>query len=68
MLSPKMKSHALQRITGAIKNPFGCVVGFNKGTMHSVYTNAFQFAEMIIDLDNYLKVDLHIMDESCFKI
>ncbi|MBN2604786.1 MAG: DUF362 domain-containing protein [Bacilli bacterium] len=59
---PKMKAHALQRITGAIKNPFGCVIGFNKGTMHSVYTNAFRFAEMIIDLNNYLKVDLHIMD------
>ena len=59
---PKMKSHALQRITGAIKNPFGCVIGLNKGTMHAVYPNAFRFAEMIIDLNNYLKVDLHIMD------
>jgi len=59
---PKMKAHALQRITGAIKNPFGCVVGFNKGLMHSRFTNAYNFAEMLIDLDNYLKVDLHIMD------
>jgi uncharacterized protein (DUF362 family)/NAD-dependent dihydropyrimidine dehydrogenase PreA subunit len=59
---PKMKAHALQRITGAIKNPFGCVVGFNKGLMHSRFTNAYNFAEMIVDLDNYLKVDLHIMD------
>lgn len=58
----KMKSHALQRITGAIKNPFGCVVGFNKGLMHSRFTNAYNFAEMIIDLNNYLKVDLHILD------
>jgi len=59
---PKMKAHALQRITGAIKNPFGAVLGFNKATMHSRYTNAFNFAEMLIDLDLYLKVDLHIMD------
>lgn len=59
---PKMKAHALQRITGAIKNPFGCVVGFNKGLMHSRFTNAYNFAEMLIDLDNYLKVKLHIMD------
>ncbi len=58
----KMKSHALQRITGAIKNPFGCVVGFNKGLMHSRFSNAYNFAEMLIDLDNYLKVDLHILD------
>lgn len=59
---PKMKAHALQRITGAIKNPFGAVIGYNKGAMHSRFTNAFNFAEMIIDLNNYLKVDLHIMD------
>lgn len=59
---PKMKSHALQRITGAIKNPFGAVTGYNKAGMHGRFTNAFNFAEMIIDLNNYLKVDLHIMD------
>lgn len=58
----KMKSHALQRITGAIKNPFGCVVGLHKGLMHSRFQNAYDFAEMLIDLDNYLQVDLHIMD------
>ncbi len=59
---PKMKAHALQRITGAIKNPFGAVVGYNKATMHSRYTNAYNFADMLIDLDQYLNVDLHIMD------
>lgn len=59
---PKMKAHALQRITGAIKNPFGMVLGYNKATMHSRYTNAFIFAEMLIDLNNYLDISLHIMD------
>jgi uncharacterized protein (DUF362 family)/NAD-dependent dihydropyrimidine dehydrogenase PreA subunit len=59
---PKMKSHALQRITGAIKNPFGCVVGFNKAKMHGRFQNAYNFAEMLIDLDLYLNIDLHIMD------
>lgn len=59
---PKMKTHALQRITGAIKNPFGMVLGYNKATMHSRYTNAFIFSEMLVDLNNYLKVNLHIMD------
>lgn len=58
----KMKAHALQRITGAIKNPFGCVVGFHKGMMHSRFTNAYNFAEMLIDLDKYLQVNFHIMD------
>lgn len=59
---PKMKAHALQRITGAIKNPFGMVLGYNKATMHSRFTNAYIFAEMLVDLNNFLKVDLHIMD------
>ena len=59
---PKMKSHALQRTTGAIKNTFGVVTGFNKGAMHAKYTNAFNFAEMIIDLNKMITPDLHIMD------
>ncbi|AIO18421.1 formate hydrogenlyase complex iron-sulfur subunit [Candidatus Izimaplasma bacterium HR1] len=59
---PKMKSHALQRITGAVKNPFGTVVGFNKAKMHARFQNAYNFAEMLIDLDLYLKIDLHILD------
>ncbi|QMS84776.1 DUF362 domain-containing protein [Candidatus Xianfuyuplasma coldseepsis] len=58
----KMKSHAFQRITGAVKNPFGCVVGFHKGLMHSRFTNPYNFAEMIVDLANYLPLKLHIMD------
>ena len=58
----KMKAHAFQRITGAVKNPFGCVVGFNKGLMHSRFTNPYNFAEMLIDLANYLPLKLHIMD------
>ncbi len=58
----KMKSHALQRITGATKNPFGCVVGHNKALMHGRFSNAYNFAEMLIDLNKYLKVNLHILD------
>ena len=58
----KMKAHALQRITGAVKNPFGCVVGYHKGLMHGRFSNAYNFAEMLIDLNLYLKVNLHILD------
>lgn len=59
---PKMKSHALQRITGAIKNSFGLVHGYHKGMMHGRYSNAYSFAQMLVDLNDYLSVDLHIMD------
>ncbi len=59
---PKMKTHALQRITGAIKNSFGLVHGLNKGLMHGRFQNAESFAQMLVDLNTYLSVDLHIMD------
>ncbi|MCF7925170.1 MAG: DUF362 domain-containing protein [Candidatus Izimaplasma sp.] len=59
---PKMKTHALQRITGAVKNSFGLVHGLNKGLMHGRFQNAKTFAQMLVDLNQYLKVDLHILD------
>ncbi len=59
---PKMKAHQLQRITGAVKNTMGCIQGFKKGMMHAKFTNAYTFAEMLIDLNQILPVRLHIMD------
>ena len=32
----KLKTHALTRITGAIKNQFGCIPGSRKAEFHSV--------------------------------
>ena len=58
----KMKTHAFQRITGAVKNLFGCVVGLQKGLMHSRFTDPFSFAQMLVDLNKYLPTSLHIMD------
>lgn len=58
----KMKTHMLERITGAQKNIFGCVFGFNKGAAHVKYPNASSFARMLADLNLMLKPRLHIMD------
>lgn len=58
----KMKTHMLERITGAQKNIFGCVFGFNKGAAHVKYPNAASFAKMLADLNLMLKPRLHIMD------
>ncbi|MBQ4150347.1 MAG: DUF362 domain-containing protein [Clostridia bacterium] len=58
----KMKSHMLERITGAQKNIFGCVFGLNKGASHVKYPNATEFAKMLADLNLMLKPRLHIMD------
>lgn len=59
---PKMKTHALTRITCAVKNTFGCVYGLNKPAFHIQYTNAVIFSKMLIDLNNLLKPRLHIVD------
>ncbi len=58
----KMKTHALERITGAVKNTFGCVYGFNKGTEHAKYPDPDSFAKMLSDLNVLIKPRLHIMD------
>ncbi len=58
----KMKTHQLERITGGVKNLFGCVYGMNKGAAHAKYPDAESFAQMLIDLNLLLKARLHIMD------
>lgn len=58
----KMKTHQLERITGAMKNIFGCVYGFNKGASHAKFPNADVFGQMIGDLNSLVKPRLHIMD------
>ena len=58
----KMKTHKLTRITGAIKNQYGCVYGLNKSGGHARFPNSLQFSEMLIDLNLKLKPRLFIMD------
>ena len=58
----KMKTHQLERITGAVKNTFGCVYGVNKAASHAKFATAETFAKMIADLNNLVRPRLHIMD------
>lgn len=58
----KLKVHAFQRFTGAIKNQFGCVPGLRKGEYHVKLPNAYDFARMLVDLNLCLKPALYIMD------
>ncbi len=58
----KMKTHQLERITGAMKNTFGCVYGFNKGASHARFPNADVFGKMIGDLNLLVRPRIHIMD------
>lgn len=58
----KMKTHMLERITGAQKNLFGCVFGLNKGASHVKFPNSAEFAEMLADLNRMLPARLHVLD------
>lgn len=59
---PKMKTHALERFTGAIKNQFGSVVGMRKGEFHVKLPDPTDFARMLVDLNSFVKPRLYIMD------
>ena len=58
----KMKTHALERITGAVKNSYGFVYGRNKAIGHTKYPSADSFARMLIDLNRCVNPRLYIMD------
>lgn len=59
---PKMKTHAFQRVTGAVKNQFGCIPGALKGEFHVKLPSAYDFAKMLIDLNTFVHPRLYIMD------
>lgn len=58
----KMKTHALERITGAVKNLYGLICGFRKGAGHVKYPNDTIFARMLCDIHRCVNCKLHIMD------
>ena len=58
----KMKTHALERITGAVKNSYGFVYGFHKAKGHTQYPSADSFARMLIDLNKCGAPKLYVMD------
>ena len=58
----KMKTHALERITGAVKNVYGYVCGLNKAAGHTRFPNDTMFARMLCDIHAYKTPRLNIMD------
>ncbi|NCB37198.1 MAG: DUF362 domain-containing protein, partial [Erysipelotrichia bacterium] len=59
---PKLKTHNLTRITGAIKNLFGLIPGFSKAQWHKIFPRAAEFSNFISDFAHQLPVTLNIMD------
>ncbi len=58
----KLKPHGFLRLTGAVKNQFGCIPGFLKPEYHFKMPDPFQFSTMLIDLNRCIKPRLYIMD------
>ena len=58
----KMKTHALERITGGVKNLYGCICGAKKAVGHAQYPSSEVFADMLADLNKCVHPRLHIMD------
>jgi len=66
---PKLKTHALTHMTGAVKNLFGVIPGLEKSRMHMRVPTSRPFSEWLLDLYGALqhgwdppKPMLHIMD------
>lgn len=59
---PKLKTHGFLKLTGSVKNQFGCVPGMLKGEFHVKLPNPSDFAKMLVDLNSYIKPRLYIMD------
>jgi len=59
---PKMKTHGFQRVTGAVKNQFGCVPGTLKAEFHVKVPDAYDFAKMLVDLNSAINPRLYVMD------
>ncbi len=59
---PKMKTHSLTTMTGALKNMFGVIPGLRKAAFHARLADPKAFARMIIDLNRFITPVLTIMD------
>jgi uncharacterized protein (DUF362 family)/ferredoxin len=58
----KFKTHQLTRITGPIKNQFGCIPGVLKAEFHIKLPNALDFAKMLVCINLYIRPRLYIVD------
>lgn len=59
---PKFKTHGLTKLTGAIKNMFGMVMGVHKTKIHKDYFKVRKFSEKLVDIFEIAKPVLTIVD------
>lgn len=58
----KLKTHAMLGMTAAVKNQFGIIPGIMKAEFHSFYPKTEDFCDMLIDLNEFIKPRLALID------
>lgn len=59
---PKMKTHSLMGLTGAVKNMYGACAGLHKSELHKKYPSPGEFAKVLVDIFEITKPRLALMD------
>ena len=59
---PKVKSHALTKLTAAVKNLYGAVPGYNKTTLHRIYPRPVEFGRLVQAIWRVLPPTVSIAD------
>jgi uncharacterized protein (DUF362 family)/Pyruvate/2-oxoacid:ferredoxin oxidoreductase delta subunit len=58
----KLKTHGLTRMTGAVKNQYGCIPGLFKAKFHATYPFINDFTLLIVDINTLIQPRFYIMD------
>ena len=58
----KLKTHGMMGMSCAVKNLFGLIPGTTKPEYHYRFPNPELFANMLIDINEYFKFDINIVD------
>lgn len=58
----KLKTHGMMNLSCSVKNLFGTIPGTIKPEYHYRFPNITDFANMLIDINEYFKFDLNIVD------
>lgn len=58
----KLKTHGMMCMSAAVKNLFGTIPGTMKPEYHFRYPNERDFADMLVDLNEYFRPKLSIVD------
>lgn len=59
---PKLKTHSLMVLSGAVKNLYGLIPGALKKKLHGLLPDHEDFATLLVDIYHKANVGLHIMD------